>query len=191
MLEHYTNPLWQRIQYFAKTSLVNAILILGSERLHNDMVRRFGNNKGDAITLCRLDKSGGCVDRDNEFMKNTQELSIRDYFFGDLKRTLSPHTQQFTFDEVVIYQIRTANSALSSFLPAGEEEEKDTAVYEKVEPSPSMLHCIFAVMHAGVHDSQDAVRDASVMGFVYVRIAQEQIISIVSSQISSKLLILQ
>lgn len=31
-----------------------------------------------------------------------------------------------------------------------------------------MLHCIFAVMHASVRDSQDTIRDASVMGFVYV-----------------------
>jgi polyribonucleotide 5'-hydroxyl-kinase len=75
------------------------------------MVRKFGNNRSDAITLVRLDKSGGCVDRDNEFMKNTQELSIREYFFGDLKRTLSPHIQQLNFDEVVIYQIRQGEDA--------------------------------------------------------------------------------
>lgn len=57
---------------------------------------------------------------------------------------------------------------LSSFLPNGVEEEKDPALYEKVEPSALMLHCIFAVMHASIHDPQDAIRDASVMGFVYV-----------------------
>lgn len=156
------------IQHIVTEFSVNVILNIGSERLHNDMVRKFGASRGDSITIVRLDKSGGCVDRDSEFMSKIQELSIREYFFGDLKRTLSPHTQQVNFDEVIIYQIRQENSLLSSFLPAGEEEEKDPALYEKVEPSTLMLHCIFAVMHAGVHDSQDAIRDASVMGFVYI-----------------------
>jgi polyribonucleotide 5'-hydroxyl-kinase len=68
------------------------------------MVRRFGKSEG--ITLVKLDKSGGCVDRDDEFMSKFQEIAIREYFFGDLKRTLSPHTQQVSFDEAVIYKVR-------------------------------------------------------------------------------------
>ncbi len=59
----------------------------------------------------------------------------------------------------------TANSL--SFLPGGMEEEAG-ALYEKVEPSSMMLHCMLAVMYASVGDSQDTVRDAPVMGFVYV-----------------------
>lgn len=86
--------------------LVNVILVLGSERLHNDMSRKFGPGRGEQITLVRLDKSGGCVDRDGDFLSRIQELSIREYFFGDSKRTLSPHTQQINFDEAIIYQIR-------------------------------------------------------------------------------------
>jgi len=31
-----------------------------------------------------------------------------------------------------------------------------------------MMHCMLAVMYASVSDSQETVRDASVMGFVYV-----------------------
>jgi polyribonucleotide 5'-hydroxyl-kinase len=55
----------------------------------------------------------------------------------------------------------------NSFLPGG-VEETEQGLLEKVEPNPSMQHCILAVMYATVNDSQDAVRDASVMGFVYV-----------------------
>jgi polyribonucleotide 5'-hydroxyl-kinase len=54
-----------------------------------------------------------------------------------------------------------------SFLPGG-MEEGNPGLYEKVEPSPMMLHCILAVVYASVADSQDTVRDACVMGFVYV-----------------------
>jgi polyribonucleotide 5'-hydroxyl-kinase len=56
--------------------------------------------------LVKLDKSGGCVDRDEEFMQQMQGAAIKEYFFGDIKRTLSPHTQQIGFDDATIYKIR-------------------------------------------------------------------------------------
>ena len=89
--------------------IVNIILVLGSERLHSEMQRRFSGYRtttGDTITLVKLDKSGGCVDRDDDFMQQSREASIKEYFFGDIKRTLSPHTQQIGFEDVTIYKIR-------------------------------------------------------------------------------------
>jgi len=91
------------------SALVNTILVLGSERLHSEMLRRFSayrTSNGESITLVKLDKSGGCVDRDEQFMLQSRERSIKEYFFGDLKRTLSPHTQQVSFDELSIYKVR-------------------------------------------------------------------------------------
>ncbi|RAL59583.1 hypothetical protein DID88_006442, partial [Monilinia fructigena] len=138
------------ISHIVSEFSVNVILVLGSERL-----------------LVKLDKSGGCVDRDDAFMHQLRDATIKEYFFGDAKRTLSPHTQVVNFDELSIFKIREANSMHNMFLPGGEEEAEPTQ-YEKVEPTPLMLHCIFAVMHASIRDSQDTIRDASVMGFVYV-----------------------
>jgi polyribonucleotide 5'-hydroxyl-kinase len=149
------------------------------------MDRRYSsqtNSKGNKITVVKLDKSGGCVDRDPEFLRHSQEISIREYFFGDAKRTLSPHTQQVSFDECVIYKIKegkfhslairgeltaVVNAILASFLPGGEESQ-DSALYEKVEPSPSMAHSILAVIYADLNDSQEHIRDATVMGFVCI-----------------------
>jgi polyribonucleotide 5'-hydroxyl-kinase len=37
-----------------------------------------------------------------------------------------------------------------------------------------MLHCILAIVHAAPHDLQDAIRDASVMGFIYVAEVDEK-----------------
>ncbi|RAL64005.1 hypothetical protein DID88_003193 [Monilinia fructigena] len=139
------------ISHIVSEFSVNVILVLGSERLYSDMMRRFSTSKtdgGDAISLLR-------------------DATIKEYFFGDAKRTLSPHTQVVNFDELSIFKIREANSMHNMFLPGGEEEAEPTQ-YEKVEPTPLMLHCIFAVMHASIRDSQDTIRDASVMGFVYV-----------------------
>lgn len=102
-----------------KVTPVNIILVLGSERLYSEMNRRFANNtsSGQAVTVVKLDKSGGCVDRDDAFMRQTQELAIREYFFGNLKRTLSPHTQQVNFDDITIYRIREGNNSYSFISP--------------------------------------------------------------------------
>jgi len=167
---------YELIGHIVSEFSVNTILVLGSERLHSEMLRRFSayrTSTGESITLVKLDKSGGCVDRDEQFMLQSRERSIKEYFFGDLKRTLSPHTQQVSFDELSIFKVREASMMHLSFMPGG-AEETELELYEKVEPSPLMLHCIFAVMHASVRDSQETMRDASVMGFVYVSEVDEK-----------------
>lgn len=149
---------------------MNVILTLGSERLHSDMVRRFDNHrtvKGETITVTKLDKSGGCVDRDDSYLQQIRQAQIKEYFFGDRRRTLSPHTQTIEFSALNIYRIRESTAISSSFLPGGEEEQ-EAPLFEKVEASSMMLNCLLAVMYASPHDKQEIIRDASVMGFVYV-----------------------
>jgi polyribonucleotide 5'-hydroxyl-kinase len=43
-----------------------------------------------------------------------------------------------------------------------------SSTLEKVEPSLEMLNCTLAIMYASPRDHPDAVRDANVMGFVYI-----------------------
>lgn len=61
----------------------------------------------------------------------------------------------------------------SGFMPGGVEATEAT-IYEKIEPVTSLLHCLLAVMYASTADSQDTVRDASVMGFVFVAEVDEK-----------------
>lgn len=81
----------------------------------------------ERISVVKLSKSGGCVDRDANFMKAVRESQIRSYFFGSAvpstasaalslsassastKITLSPHAQQLDFDSLALY-----NYAVSS-----------------------------------------------------------------------------
>lgn len=96
--------------------LVNVILVMGSERLHSDMLRRFDGQKtstDETITVVKLDKSGGCVDREDTFMEQTREAYLKQYFFGDFKRTLSPHFQQIEFKDLTIFKIRERKSTPS------------------------------------------------------------------------------
>lgn len=94
---------------------VTVVLVLGSERLHSDMYKRYEGQKtstDETITVIKLDKSGGCIDREDTFMKQTREAATREYFFGDVKRTLSPHIQQIDFSALTIYKIRDSTSHL-------------------------------------------------------------------------------
>ena len=50
---------------------MNTLLVLGSERLHIEMSRRFQTyrtSRGEDLTILKVDKSGGCVDRDEEYV---------------------------------------------------------------------------------------------------------------------------
>jgi polyribonucleotide 5'-hydroxyl-kinase len=59
---------------------------------------------GEAVTTLLLDRSEGVAERDKDFMKFTREAAIKEYFFGDAKRTLSPFTQSIGFDDVAIFK---------------------------------------------------------------------------------------
>jgi len=79
------------------------------------MVRRFNVQKiggSVAATVIRLDKSGGCVDRDTDFLQRSRQEQIREYFFGDVQNPLSPHTQHIDASQLTIYRIVECKSRL-------------------------------------------------------------------------------
>ena len=53
-------------------------------------------------------------------------------------------------------------------MPAGQDESDEAPIFDRVEPSSLMQNRVLAVMHARPSYSHEAIRDASVMGFVYV-----------------------
>lgn len=79
------------------------------------------------ISVVKLSKSGGCVDRDAAFMKAVRESQIRTYFFGNpipstassalsisssstTNVTLSPHAQQLDFGSLPLYNYTTSSA---------------------------------------------------------------------------------
>lgn len=159
------------IQHCVSEFNVDTILTIGSERLYSDVSKRF--SKGAAVV--KLPRSGGCVDRDDRFMRQLQEKKIKQYFFGDPRQTLSPHTSTLQFDQVQVWQYRAASTFLESLLPGGMEDaggsEVETAVekiFDKVQPSAQMQSCFLAIVNAQLNDRQEALRDATVMGWIYV-----------------------
>jgi polyribonucleotide 5'-hydroxyl-kinase len=91
---------------FMLINLVTVLLVLGSERLYSEMKRRFsGPSLDEPVTVIKLDKSGGCVDRDEAYMRKFREAQIKEYFYGHGNMGLSPFTQLVEYNQLTIYRI--------------------------------------------------------------------------------------
>ncbi|QKX58478.1 uncharacterized protein TRUGW13939_05602 [Talaromyces rugulosus] len=136
---------------------ISTILVMGSERLYSTMVKNYEQkptssasaaHSDERITVVKLSKSGGCVDRDEAFMKAINDSQIRSYFFGNAamattasaaaastmalpsissssKITLSPHTQQLDFDLLALYNYTISSSSLDE----DDEDEYDPSQF--------------------------------------------------------------
>ncbi|CAF9928351.1 MAG: Cleavage polyadenylation factor subunit clp1 [Heterodermia speciosa] len=168
---------YELIHHIISEFSVSVLVTLGSERLASEMARKFHGQKAgtsETITVLKLDKSGGCVDRDIEHMHQTQRAQLREYFHGERTNSLSPHTQQVDFDQLTIFKIVDSSALLSSLLPGGEEEDAASAIYEQVMPSPEMQNSVLAIVDAERNDSPQSVRDANVIGFIHISEVDEK-----------------
>lgn len=94
------------LEQHADVVIVNVIIVVGSSHLGGELTKRFASERtslGEPISVVPLDKSDGVVERDEMFMQHAREAAIKEYFFGDSRRTLSPLIQQVDFDNVVVY----------------------------------------------------------------------------------------
>lgn len=156
---------------------VNVIVCLGSERVYNDTVRRFDGqmNAGQVVSVVKIAKSEGCVDRDGGYMKAVGEAQIRSYFYGNAKVgasvSLQPRMQVVEFDALPVLWMRVGERERDEFLPGGDEEVPvgEGQIFERMgEPSKKMSNCLVAVMNCEPDMDGDVVRDSSCMGFLYV-----------------------
>ncbi|KAJ5656447.1 Pre-mRNA cleavage complex II Clp1 [Penicillium longicatenatum] len=146
---------------------ITTIVVLGSERLYSNMVKQYDNKPSasaaaavfdERVTVVKLSKSGGCVDRDAAFLKKTRESQIRSYFFGNSAPsnalttaiTLSPSTLQVDFASLTVYNYTVAStedededdydpSQLStgdSFLPGGGVDDYSQPKQESDRAAP-------------------------------------------------------
>ncbi|KAJ5893591.1 Pre-mRNA cleavage complex II Clp1 [Penicillium taxi] len=219
---------FETIKHIVTEFSITTIIVLGSERLYSTMVKEYDNQLSasstasafdERISVVKLSKSGGCVDRDSAFLKITRESQIRSYFFGNPNPTtastsaitLSPHSQLLDFSSLPIWNYTVSShededededeydpsqfGTSDSFLPSGTDNYEpghatplpgivgltvdpstssviDTTnipLKKLVPPVPSVLaNTLLAITHAPATASPAEVRDASIMGFLYV-----------------------
>eukprot|EP01129_Flabellula_baltica_P017099 TRINITY_DN9375_c0_g1_i1.p1 TRINITY_DN9375_c0_g1~~TRINITY_DN9375_c0_g1_i1.p1 ORF type:complete len:432 (+),score=68.04 TRINITY_DN9375_c0_g1_i1:120-1298(+) len=143
----------------------DVLLVLDNERLYSDLDNDVDKTK-KPVSIVKLPKSGGVVQRDTETKKKRRIKSIREYFYGVLG-DLSPHTLVISFSKLIIYKLNSAIQAPASALPIGEAINVDPLQLVRVEPSIDMIHSILGVSTCKIPDSEDMI-DWNLAGFVYV-----------------------
>lgn len=200
---------YSTIQHVVSEFSISVILVLGSERLSSDMQRRFhgkpsssrsSSAAGETVSVIRLSRSGGCVDRDPGFMKAFRAAQVRAYFYGTPKLSasiaLSPRQLQVDFSSVAVYRLiaaatraqsSTNDGAADMFLPGGMDplagdahapstnggtfsSQRKGRIFERLsQPVAAMQNCVLTVMNVEPEPTEEEdIRDASVMGFLYV-----------------------
>ena len=102
------------------------------------MVRRFNGQKPsttETVEVVKLEKSGGCVDRDEEYMRQLRQTQVREYFLGDARNTLSPHIQHVDFSQLSIYKIAESTSYFFLFFKS--LRQHITIIANDVQPPKS------------------------------------------------------
>lgn len=97
-------------------SIVNVVVVLGTTRLNDELTKRFANEKtslGEPIAVVFLDKSDGAIERSHGLVQHSREAVIKEYFFGDSRRTLSPQIQQVDFSGLVLYRVSDCRPPIS------------------------------------------------------------------------------
>ncbi|KAK3389232.1 Pre-mRNA cleavage complex II protein Clp1-domain-containing protein [Podospora didyma] len=171
---------------------INVVVTLGSPKLELELQRVFAQETtplGEVISILMLEQSDGVQQRDKHFAQFTREAAIKEYFFGDAKRTLSPSTQSVSFDEVAIFKLPDDSE---DYDPS---QISDTPqILEPAEITAEMSHWTLAVMNASVNDPPETIRKAPVMGFIAVADVDEdrrrlKILSPVTSRLGNRPLV--
>ena len=82
---------------------VTVIVVLGHERLYNDMVRRYSDKSG--IAVVKLARSGGAVELGDAYVQQLQNYRTKQYFYGELKNVLSPVSRTLDFKNIKVYRL--------------------------------------------------------------------------------------
>ncbi|KAF9163443.1 hypothetical protein BGX21_008628 [Mortierella sp. AD011] len=149
-----------------KAFSVDVIIVLGHERLYSDMTRL---HQKSGVAVIKLAKSGGVVERDSSFRRQTQNHKIREYFYGTTKNELAPYSTMINYHDVEILRVGEGSLAPSSALPIGEDRKVSETHVVKVDPSEHiLLHSVLAVSNADKMKSEEEILETNLAGFIYV-----------------------
>ena len=160
---------------------VTVIVVLGHERLYNDMVRRYSDKSG--IAVVKLARSGGAVELNDTYIHQLQSYHTKQYFYGDLKNVLSPVSRTLDFKNIRVYRIaegflpqarkltlKGAAVTHDSALPIGQEQSAIAPEIELVQlESPAVLqHSILGITSVGIDEDPRGVLESNILGFIFV-----------------------
>ena len=83
---------------------ISAIVVLGHERLYNDMDRRYKDKP--EVSVVKLSRSGGAVEVSEAYLQQLQDYVTKQYFYGEYKNGLSPVSRTMDFKNIKVYRIQ-------------------------------------------------------------------------------------
>ncbi|CAO3627356.1 unnamed protein product [Cunninghamella blakesleeana] len=156
---------YELIQHAIEAFSVNVVVVLGHERLYSDMTKIYKNTEN--ISIVKLIKSGGVVERDRQFKTQLQRAKIQEYFYGTPKCELSPYSMLVGFGDINVWRVGET-FAPSSALPLGAEKQNSETDVVKVESYDMCLHSIMAILDADDSEHESNLLESSVVGFIYI-----------------------
>ncbi|KAJ2754551.1 Cleavage polyadenylation factor subunit clp1 [Coemansia pectinata] len=147
---------------------ITTLLVVGSERMYSLLSNRPFAKEG--VTVIKMARSGGTVDRSAMFRQQYNSRIIQQYFYGTPKEPFSSFSTVANFQEIRILRVGEDSIAPSSTLPLGETRMlTDTSVLA-VEPDEALTHSILAVTDASMDLEGDSVAGMQALGFVNVTV---------------------
>nr|BAJ99161.1 predicted protein [Hordeum vulgare subsp. vulgare] len=141
---------------------VNVMLVIGQDRLCNQL--KSDPRIAKMVSVIKLGKSGGVVERDADYRRKARSRRIREYFYGP-SGELCPHQKVVQFKDVNIYKVGGGVAAPSHALPLGAKPLLDPDRAVKVEPSVELMNMLLAVSFS---KDPNTVLDSNVAGFLHV-----------------------
>ncbi|TPX50129.1 hypothetical protein SeMB42_g00148 [Synchytrium endobioticum] len=140
---------------------VNSIVIIGNERMYARLTQQYINRP--ELSIIKLAKSGGVVDKTQSYRRTLTSRRIREYFYGTPKSELSPHSSTLPYSELVVRRVGLDGAvAPSSALPIGQERILNPeARLSRVEPSAVLLHSILAMSNASLPELGSRTQSSS------------------------------
>ncbi|KAG1175626.1 hypothetical protein G6F70_003966 [Rhizopus microsporus] len=163
---------YETIQHTIEEFSVNVVIVLGHERLYSDMNKLLSNRKPN-ISIIKLAKSGGVVERDREYKSMLQRTKIHEYFYGTPKCELLPYSMLVNYDDIKIWRVGDV-IAPSSALPLGMEGSSNETQIVKVDSYDMCLHSILAILNAPPDEHDNKLLESNTVGFIYVSDVNEE-----------------
>jgi polyribonucleotide 5'-hydroxyl-kinase len=167
------NTNWDNFTFIIEKFKVNVIIVVGHERLYSDISKFYQDN--EKISVVKLSKSGGVVNRDTSYRRIIQSYKIKEYFYGTHKCELAPYSVIVPFTDIFIRTIEQG-IAPSSALPIGMKRKVQETRLVPVEPSEDLVNQIIALTNIDVKDESeegneeddDILIGIRLLGFVHV-----------------------
>ncbi|CAH2285303.1 polyribonucleotide 5 -hydroxyl-kinase Clp1 [Pelobates cultripes] len=156
------DPGYESLIHMATAFDVDVILVLDEERLYHNLLRDLPHS----VQIIRLLRSGGAIDRSEEFRRESQDQLVREYFYGPFG-SVCPHAFEVKFSDVKIYKAG-APVAPDSCVPMGTSQAANQLKYVPVTPSKIAEHHLLSVVLVDDDGGEESFTRNSVEGFILI-----------------------